>query len=60
MLSYDGMSISFKAKYVSAKDIEAEGPIPAAPVQKADHSDLFEGDDLSKLPLEIRCLFQEG
>jgi hypothetical protein len=60
MFSYDGMNISFKAKYVTAKDIEAEGTIPAAPVQNADHSELFKGDGLSNLPLEISCLFQEG
>lgn len=68
MLSYGGgfnpsggnMNISFSAKYVTAKDIEADGPIAAVPVQKADHSELFKGDDLSKLPLEISCLFQEG
>src|SRR5439155_21003765 len=53
MLSYDDMSISFRAKYVTVKDIEAYGRIPAAPVEKADHSELFKGDDLSRLPLEI-------
>jgi hypothetical protein len=68
MLSYGGalspsggnMNISFTVKYVTAKDIDADGPIPSAPVQKADHSQLFKGDDLSNLPLEISCLFQEG
>ena len=60
MLSYAGMNISFTAKYVTSKDIEADGHIPAAPVKKADHSELFKGDDSSNLPLEIRCLFQEG
>ncbi|MDB6024068.1 MAG: hypothetical protein JWM68_291 [Verrucomicrobiales bacterium] len=60
MHSYDGMNISFTVKYVTAKEIEAGGPIPAAPVKKADHSDLFKGDDLRKLPLEISCDFQEG
>lgn len=56
---FGGMNISFTAKYVSAKDIEADGYIPAAPVQKADHTVLFKGDDSSNLPLEINCLFQE-
>jgi len=60
MLSYPGMNIEFKAKYVMAKDIEAEGHIPAAAVQKADGSALFRGDDLSNLPVEIGCLFQEN
>ena len=60
LFSYDGMNISFTAKYVTAKDIEALGHIPTARVQKADHSELFRGDDLSKLPLELRCHFQEG
>src|SRR6266853_94413 len=41
MFSYAGMNISFTAKYVTAKDIEAGGHIPAAGVQKADHSELF-------------------
>ena len=57
--SPSGMNISFRARYVTAKDIEADGPILAAPVRKADRSDLFKGDDLSTLPLEIRCGFQE-
>jgi hypothetical protein len=60
MVSYAGMNISFTAKYVTAKDIEADGHIPAARVQKADRSELFRGDDLSNLPLEISCFFQEG
>lgn len=66
MLTYGGnftpssMNISFTAKYVTAKDIQADGPIPAAPVEKSDRSQLFKGDDLSNLPLEIRCGFQEG
>jgi len=60
MLSYAGMNISFTAKYVTAKDIEADGHIPAARVQKSDRSELFRGDDLSNLPLEIHCFFQEG
>jgi hypothetical protein len=57
---YDGINISFTAKYVTAKDIDADGPIPAAPVRKADRSILFKGDDLKNYPLEISCLFQEG
>lgn len=59
MLSYPGMNVSFKAKYVAAKNVETEGHIPAAPVRKADGTILFKGDDLSNLPLEVRCLFQE-
>jgi hypothetical protein len=64
MLSYlnkfDGVNISFTAKYVTAKDIDADGSIPAAPVRKADRTELFKGDDLKNYPLEISCLFQEG
>jgi hypothetical protein len=64
MLSYlnkfDGINISFTAKYVAAKDIDADGSIPTAPVQKADRSILFKGDDLKNYPLEVSCLFQEG
>jgi hypothetical protein len=64
MLSYvnnfDGINVSFKAKYVKVEDMAAEGPIPAAPVLKADRSPLFKGDDLSRLPLEIHCGFQEN
>jgi hypothetical protein len=57
---YDSIGISFTAKYVTAKDIDADGPIPSAPVRKADHSILFKGDDQKKYPLEIKCVFQEG
>jgi len=57
---YDGIGISFTAKYVTSKDIDADGPIPAAPVRKADRSMFFKGDDLKNYPLEISCLFQEG
>jgi hypothetical protein len=57
---FHGMNVSFSAKYVPAKDIDADGVIPAAPVKKADQSELFKGDDSSKLPLELRCGFQEG
>jgi hypothetical protein len=64
MLSYlnkfDGINISFTAKYVAAKDIDVDGPIPAAPVRKADRTALFKGDGLKNYPLEISCLFQEG
>jgi len=59
MFSYPGMNISFEAKYVAAKDIDADGPIPAAPVRKADRTELFKGDDLKQYPLEISCIFQE-
>lgn len=58
--SAENMNIEFKAKYVTTKDVEADGPIPAAPVRKADGSELFKGDDLSHLPIEFSCLFQEG
>ena len=57
---FDGLNIGFTAKYVSAKDIKAEGDIPAAPVRKADRTELFKGDDLKQYPLEVSCIFQEG
>jgi len=64
MLSYlnkfDGINISFEAKYVAAKDIDTDGPIPTAPVQSADRSILFKGDDFKNYHLEISCLFEEG
>lgn len=64
MLSYvgklDGINVAFKAKYVTAEDMKAEEPVPMAPVQKADRSPLFKGDDLSSLPVKIRCGFQEN
>jgi hypothetical protein len=64
MLSYNGkdtgMNIAFKVTYVPARDIDANGVIPVAPVKKADGKDLFPGDDSSKLPLKLHCLFQEG
>jgi hypothetical protein len=58
--NFDGMNVSFKAKYMPAKEIDADGPIPNAPVKKTDQSELFKGDDPSKFPLELRCMFQEG
>ena len=57
---FDGVNVSFTAKYVPAKGIDADGAIPNVPVKKADQSELFKGDDLSKLPLELHCAFQEG
>jgi len=57
---YDGINISFTAKYVTAKDIDADGPIPAVPVRKADRTELFKGDDLRQCPLKVSCIFQEG
>ncbi len=55
-----GLNVEITAKYVSAKDIPAEGTIPDAPVTKSDRSPLFKGNDLSHLPITIRCVFQEG
>lgn len=57
---FDGINVSFTAKYVPAKEISARGPIPIAPVKKADQSGLFKGDDQSKFPVELRCGFQEN
>jgi hypothetical protein len=57
---YDGMNITFRAKYVAATDIDADADIPTAPVKRSDQTQLFKGDDSSKLPLELRCGFQEG
>lgn len=57
---YDGINVSFTAKYVSEKDAKTLDSTPTAPVRKADHSELFKGDDQSELPLEIVCSFQEG
>jgi len=64
MLSYNGkghgMNITFKARYVAAKDIDSEGMIPALPVKKADQLELFKGDAVDKCPLQLRGGFQEG
>jgi hypothetical protein len=57
---YDGVNVQFSAKYVPAKDIEADGPIPTAPVRKADRTILFKGDDMGNKPIQLQCLFQEG
>jgi hypothetical protein len=57
---YDGINVSFTARYVSAEDHKTLDAIPAAPVQKADRSVLFKGDDLSRLHFETSCSFQEG
>lgn len=55
---YDGLGISFQAKYVAAEDLKAEGPVPTAPVKRADQSVLFQGDDPSHFQLKINCAFK--
>jgi hypothetical protein len=55
----DATCVVFRAKYVTAEDIKAEGPVPAARVRKADGSVLFKGDASRQLPLVIDCLFQD-
>ena len=57
---YDGINVSFTARYVAAKDIDAEAPILAAPVKRADHTVLFPGDDQTDSPMDFSGLFQEG
>ena len=57
---YDGINVSFSARYVAAKDIDAEAPILAAPVKRADRTVLFPGDDQTDSHLNFSCLFQEG
>lgn len=56
---YDSVGISFGAKYMSDKEIQAAGFIPTAPVKKADHSDLFKGDISTNYPIMFQCAFQE-
>ena len=64
LISYDnmpsGLGVTFSAKYVTAEDKKTLDAIPEVGVKKSDGSILFKGDDLSKCPLEIHCLFQEG
>jgi hypothetical protein len=60
MFSYPGLNVSFAAKYVTAENIKTMRSVVAAPVKTADGPMLFKGDDMSGLPLEISCLFQEG
>ena len=63
MLSYNTsnecLNVSFAAKYVASKDIKNKQEILMAPVQKADRTLLFKGDDLTNSPLQCRCAFQE-
>jgi len=58
--NYDGMNITFKAKYEREPETQAPGAIPTVPVKKTDQSELFKGGDFSKLPLELKGGFQEG
>ena len=63
MLSYvhgnDGINISFQARYETLAELTAGGTIPTAPMQKANRTPLFKGDEASGLPMEIHCGFQE-
>ena len=56
---FDGINVSFSAKFESAADLNAEGDIPTAPVRKADRTELFKGDDSTQIPLAVSCRFQE-
>jgi hypothetical protein len=61
---YDCVNISFGAKYMTAKDIQADGFIPTATVRKAGgytnhYTNLFNGDIPTNCPIIFRCAFQE-
>lgn len=57
---YDGVNVAFSAKVVPSEKVNASPPIPTVPVRKADKSIFLKGDDQSKLPVKLDCLFQEG
>ena len=57
---YDGVNVQFSAKYVSAKDIDADGHIPTAPVRKVDRTLLFKADGSKDNPIQLNCIFQEN
>jgi hypothetical protein len=63
MLSFQnvpgGLNVSFTARFVSTKEMQSEKPMFIPPVKKADGSMLFIGDDQSKQPINLDCLFQE-
>jgi len=56
----DGLNIEFRARYMSAKEVQAQGNIPTAPVQKADRTMLFQGDTPTNCPIRFNCSFQEN
>lgn len=56
----NGVNISFSAKYMSADEMQHEGPIPTASVQRADRSELFKADPLTNCPAVLSGLFQEN
>jgi hypothetical protein len=55
----DGLNVEFSAKYETARDISADGPIPDAPVRKAGAPDEVEFDTTNQVPF-LRCGFQEN
>jgi hypothetical protein len=64
MLSFqnvpDGLNVSFTAKFETVKEMQSEKPMLIPPVRKSDGSMLFIGDDQSKKPINLDCLFQEN
>ena len=55
---YDGVNVQFSAKYVAAKDIDAEGPMFTASVRKGDRTMLSKGDNPGNDPIQLFCVFQ--
>jgi hypothetical protein len=55
-----GLNVGFTAKYVGAESLKSPETVPTPPVQKADGSVLFTGDNAAGLPIKIHCSFQEN
>jgi hypothetical protein len=54
-----GLSVSFTARFETAKEMQSEKPMLIPPVKKADGAMLFIGDDQSSGGIYLDCLFQE-
>jgi hypothetical protein len=56
---YDGLNVQFSAKYETARDIDAGGPIPDAPIRKAGEPAKVITDVSKDFPV-LSCSFQEN
>jgi hypothetical protein len=54
-----GVNVTFSAKYVSAEEMQREGPVLAAAVKREDQSQLFRGDILTNCPIALSGGFQD-
>jgi hypothetical protein len=56
---YDGLNVQFSAKYETARDIDAGGAIPDAPIRKAGEPAKVITDVSKDFPV-LSCSFQEN